>query len=367
MKTILLIAALSLPASAGPVSLGIIGRSALPLPPGILFAPLSAPLVTPRFMLTPSPLAFSPVLPAPAPLLPTLKAAAIPAIAAQAAPAAMAAAAPVRAALAETVRTVAQAAPAQRSQAASAASASLFDGLKAKGAVNGVAAFSRPPDWSEDRRINTAIARLNESSIGRDLYGYVYQNHPDLRIVVDDAAGANYDARLDRSGRQTTLHLTQALVDRQSPEVVAAYMAREFSDLYFASFPTSAERGYMAYSNMARVFAELTNSGRRADGYWWNRNKDQYTQGAYAMERYYGSWREAVVDHVNGRRDARSSAFFQFLKGRDDSNTEPASKLSLREQYNRGMISWSAYQEMDRYFGSILSSESQWLTSTDRW
>lgn len=365
MKTILLLAALSLPASAGPVSVGIIGRSALPLPPGLMFAPLTAPLVTPRFMLQPSALAFTPVLPAPASVMPTLKPAALPAVAAPAARAS--AAAPVRAALAETVRAVAQAAPSQRSQAASAASAALFDGLKAKGVVNGAAEFSRPPDWSEDRRINAAIARLNKSSIGRDLYAYVYQNHPGLSIVVDDAPGASYDARLERSGRQTILHLTEGLVDRQSPEVVAAYMAREFSDLYFAGFPTSAERGYMAYSNMARVFAELTNSGRRADGYWWNRSKDQYTQGAYAMERYYGSWREAVVDHVSGRRDARSSAFFQFLKGRDDSNTEPASKLSLREQYNRGMISWSAYQEMDRYFGSILSSESEWLTSTDRW
>ena len=359
MRTLLLVAALSVPAHAGPVSIGTIGRSALPLPPGLMFAPLTAPLVTPRFMLAPSPLALSPVLPAPAPLTPTLRAAALPAAAAPA----KAVAAPVRAALEETVRAVAQAAPSQRSQAASAASGALFDGLKARGSANAV----RMPDWSEDRRINEAIQTLNRSAIGRDLYGHVYQNHRDLRIEVDDGPGANYDARLVLSGGRKVLYLTESLVNRQSPEVVAAYLAREMSDLYFRSFPVSAERSYMAYSNMTRVFAELTDSGLAHNGYSWNRSKDQYTDGVYAMERYYGSWREAVQQDYAGQRIIRLSPFFTFLKSRDDSNAEWGSKLTLREQYERGRINYSTYREMDQYFLSIVSSEVTWLNGSGRW
>ena len=161
--------------------------------------------------------------------------------------------------------------------------------------------------------------------------------------------------------------LTESLVGRQSPEAVAAYMAREFSDLYFESFPASAERGYMSYSNMARVFADLTGSGRAADGYWWNRAKDQASGGAYAMERYYGSWREAVQDDYYGRRRIQDSPFFGFLKGRDDSNTEPRAKLSLREQYDRGLIGYAQFRQMADYFDSIVVSERSWLNSTGRW
>ena len=174
---ILTLALASSPAAAGPVVGAALGRSALPLPPGFLFAPLNAPLLTPRFAFTPSPAALTSVLPLPKLAIPALAAPALPApaVAAALTPAA-AAASPVRAQLAGAVQTVAQAQPASRAQAAGAASSLLFDGMKAVPApVNAVdAAAARPPDWSEDRRINAAIARLNESAIGRDLYAYVY-------------------------------------------------------------------------------------------------------------------------------------------------------------------------------------------------
>jgi hypothetical protein len=339
------------------------------LPPGFLFAPLSATLAAPRFAFTPSPTALASSLPLPRLAVPALAAPALPAPAVAAAlTPAVALANPVRAQLAGAVGSVAQAQPAARTQAAVASLGLMFDGTKARPSANAVdASAARPPDWSEDRRINAAIARLNESPIGRDLYAYVYKNHRNLSIQIDDDHSASYDARLVDQGGRKVLFLTEALVGRQSAETVAAYMAREFSDLYFESFPTSAERGYMSYSNMARVFADLTSSGRAADGYWWNRAKDQLSGGAYAMERYYGSWREAVQDDYYGRRRIQDSPFFGFLKGRDDSNTEPRAKLSLREQYDRGLIGYTQYRQMADYFDSIVVSERDWLNSTGRW
>lgn len=359
-----LIAALvaATPAQAGPAAMAALTRSALPLPPGMLFMPTLTNISTPRFSLTPAPLAFRPTLPTIPMLMPTL-----PAVAVAAVTPTMAAQAPVRAALANTVASIAEAKPSQAAGVQVAASAALFDGFKARGAVNAVQQPERAPDYYEDQRINRAIELLNRSDIGRDLYAQIYANHRDLRIQVDDAPGASYDARLVQGNGQKVLYLTKALVDRQSPEVVAAYLAREMSDLYFASYPASAERGYMAYSNMTRVFAELTGSGLSRQGYWWNRTKDQYVDGAYAMERYYGSWREAVQQDYSGSTRLRNSAFFNFLKGRDDSNTDGRSKLSLREQYDRGMISYSTYREMDQYFSTIVNSEVNWLNGSGRW
>lgn len=366
-----LVAALlaSAPAHAGPVTTAALGRSALPLPPGMLFMPTLSSFATPRFALTPSPVAFRPTLPSVPMLTPTLPNVAMPAaVVAQPAllsPAA-AAATPVRAALTQTAASIAEAKPSQRASVEASATSALFDGLKSRGAVNAVEP-QRVPDRWEDQRINRAIELLNQSAIGRDLYAQIYSNHQDLRIQIDDAPGASYDARLVQGNGQKVLYLTKDLVDRQSPEVVAAYLAREMSDLYFASYPASAERGYMAYSNMTRVFAELTGSGLARQGYWWNRSKDQYTGGAYAMERYYGSWREAVQQDYSGRTRLRDSAFFNFLKGRDDSNAGGQSKLSLREQYDRGLISYSTYREMDQYFSTIVNSEVNWLNGSGRW
>lgn len=225
----------------------------------------------------------------------------------------------------------------------------------------------RPPSWSEDRAINKAIARLSQSPIGADIYKYVYDNHRDLRILVDDDKSAVYDARLDQRSGKPVIYLTEALVRKQSAEVVAAYLAREMSDLYFAAFPASAERGYMAYSNMVRAYAELTNSGQASRRYWWDTGRDQWTGEAYAMQRYYGSWKEAVADYQHQGRDIRNSPFFRFLQGRDDSNADPLSKLSLPELYRQGKITWARYQEMNTYYAQFLGSETSWLSQSGRW
>lgn len=238
----------------------------------------------------------------------------------------------------------------------------LFDGTSRRAAAPVSIEDFRMPDWSEDRRINRALRRLADSSIGVDLYKYVDANHS-LEILVDDDHSADYDARLEKRDGRTILYLTENLVDRESPEAVAAYIAREMSELYFESFPASAERTYMGYSNMVRVFAELTNSGRAANYYWWDTDLDQWKEGAYAMRRYYGSWKEAVTDYG---RDAARSPFFRWLESGDGVKTDPAARRSLYARYRAGEISSETYREMGRYFDSIRESESRWLTGTGR-
>ncbi|MFH2201973.1 MAG: hypothetical protein ABIJ96_02555 [Elusimicrobiota bacterium] len=252
-------------------------------------------------------------------------------------------------------------------QAARSKLGELFDGLKGRGAnaVSGTADF-RPPNGPEDRRINRALARLADSPVGLDLYTYVYQNY-NLEIMVDDDRNASYDARLDRGSGRDILYLTRSLVNNESKEVVAAYIAREMSDLYFETFPESAERGYMAYSNMVRVFAELTDSGLARYGHWWDTGKDQRVDGAYAMERYYGSWKEAVHDYYYAGRSIQRSPFFGFLKQSDDSNAGSASHRSLSERYRRGEITYRRYYEMKDYFKRMVDSETEWIGDTGRW
>ncbi len=47
-------------------------------------------------------------------------------------------------------------------------------------------------------------------------------------------------------------------------------------------------------------------------------------------------------------------------------NSDARSKLSLREQYDRGLISYSTYREMDQYFSTIVTSEVNWLNGSGR-
>jgi len=252
-------------------------------------------------------------------------------------------------------------------ESAHAQSGRIFDGLGqlSVGEFADMLAF-RPPTWSEDKRINGALKRLADSSIGLDIYKYVYENHKDLRILVDDDRNAAYDARLSRQNGKPVIYLTRNLLEKQSLEVVASYVAREMSDLYFDAFPASAERGYLAYSNMARTYAELTGSGLSRKGYWWDTSRDQWTGEAYAMQRYYGSWKEAVENAYRYGSDVRDSAFFRFLKGRDDSNTDPQAKLSLRELYYKGRVSYQQYQEMSQYFDTFVGSEKSWMNDSGR-
>jgi len=240
----------------------------------------------------------------------------------------------------------------------------LFDGALKLGGMN---LAVRPPDWNEDRRINAAIEKLNQSGIGRDIYAYVYENHSDLTIKVDDDRRADYDARLTSRRGKKVLYLTEALVDRDSPEMIAAFMAREFSELYLESFPDSAEKLYMAYGNMTRVFAELTDSGLSRYGYWWDHTKDRREEGAYAMERYFGSWKEAVTEDHYGSNRLRDSSFFRWLMDMDKPEKDWRYDIPLRSQYRSGHISYSQYREMTDYFQGYVDSEVQWLNETGRW
>lgn len=245
---------------------------------------------------------------------------------------------------------------------AAALAADGFDGGDSRGPGSGGANF-RSPDDREDGYINSALEALGRSKVGVDVYRQVYKQHGvNLTIHIDDDPNASYDARLVRQDGRPRIYLTQGLVRNASPEAVAAYLAREMSDLYFEDFPESAERGYMAYSMMVRSFAEMTNSDLNSHDGAWDSSRDQRSGGVYVIERLYDNWKEAVTRHS----DVRNSAFFAFLQTRDDSNVGVRSKMSLRQQYDQGLITYSHYSEMDRYFMKNVQSEERWLRDTGR-
>ncbi|MFC1679518.1 hypothetical protein ACFL2T_04845 [Elusimicrobiota bacterium] len=248
-------------------------------------------------------------------------------------------------------------------------SSRLFDGMRKLPGTNLVAnpRDVRPPSWNEDRRINKAIEAIYRSEIGKDVYGYVYENHPDITIMIDDDSRADYDSRLGWNRGKPVLYLTEKLVDNDSYEAIGAYIVRELSDLYLASFPESAERLYMAYSNMARSFAEMTDSGLSRYGHWWDQDKDQWSGDAYSMERYYGSWKEAVTDDYYGNKTVRRSAFYRWLKGLDDPGKSNDYGRSLYDLYRRGTISYREYKDMDEYYRGYVGTEASWLRDTERW
>ncbi len=224
----------------------------------------------------------------------------------------------------------------------------------------------RPPNPGEDRRINAALQALSRSSIGLNVYKLVYEKYRGgLTLHIDDAPGADYDARVSFQDGRPRIDLTLSLINRASPEAAAAYIGREMSDLYYGDIPASAERGYLAYGNMVRIFAELTNSDLNAYGNAWDQAKDQNSGGVFVIQRYYGSWKAAVRAAERGG-DIRETDFFRFLRTTDDSNTEARSKLSLREQYQRGMIDYETYRQMTNYFNERVSGEARWLERTGR-
>lgn len=242
-------------------------------------------------------------------------------------------------------------------------SARMFHGAAMAGALPGSpeSAF-RSPDSNEDQRINKAFGLLQNTVIGGAIYADVQKNYGStLRIFIDDNPQAQYDARISWNGKAPMLVLTRSLVNDQSPYVLAAYAARELSELYYDYFPRSAERSYMAYGSMVRTYAELTNSDLRSNGYAWDTRDDQRSGNSYAMYSYYSEWKKAVRSG-----DARASEFFRFLKTTDDSHAEPEAKLTLREQYNRGLITYTQYRERDEEFRKSVDAESQWLEDTNR-
>ena len=245
----------------------------------------------------------------------------------------------------------------------------LFDGNgNLRAAVNAADVQDwRNPDWSEDRRINRALESLYRSAAGTDLYNDIRRNHAQLRIRVDTDRNSNYDARMRWEDGNPVLYLTESLVDNESKEVVAAYIAREFTDLYFNDFPASVELNYIAHGTMLRVFAELTDSGRSRDGYWWNRSKDQRVGNAYAMESYYGSWKKAVYDQVRFGADVRNSEFFEYLRDQDVSNKDPNSSKTLRRHYREGTLTYDQYRRFAGQFSDLNQAESAWFGDTGRW
>lgn len=329
---------------------------AMSLPAAAVLSPLRAPTL--GALAAPSLRPSAPVL---APMASPIAAPAVGLPAAAALPAAPVAKAPVSDSLSGIVSAVdaAKAGP-SGVERAGLTLGNFFD-AGGFGRGSGPEAF-RPPDGREDRRINAALQALGRSPVGLSVYQHVYQKHGSaLSIKVDDDRNASYDARLVREDGRPVLYLTESLVNGPV-EATAAFIAREFADLYFEDFPVSAERAYMSYGVMTRTFAEMTNSDLASNGYAWDHSRDRYDGGAYVLQRYYGSWKEATQS-----RDPRASAFFRFLQSIDDSNADPRAKLSLRQQYDRGLISYSTYRQMRDYFDGIVRSEVDWLGNTGRW
>ncbi|MFH1725292.1 MAG: hypothetical protein ABII00_11825 [Elusimicrobiota bacterium] len=245
----------------------------------------------------------------------------------------------------------------------------LFDGASRRlGTGPDIAAPVRgAPARTQDTRIGRAISRLSGSKIGADIYGYVQERHGNLEIMVDDDPSASYDARLIRKPGGSTLYLTRGLVERESPEVVAAYVARELSDLYFENFPASVERRYMAQSNMVRVYAEMTQSGLARDGYRWDTSRDRRTGKTDAMRWRYESWRQAVsASRRSGKRGITRSAFFGFVRRSNDAKKSVQAGYGLEENFNQGSIYYEETYRAFNQFDNFISSERAWLADTGR-
>ncbi len=245
----------------------------------------------------------------------------------------------------------------------------LFDGTgKLRGTVNAADAQNwRNPDWSEDRRINKALQALYNSETGTALYDDVRRNQPNLRIRIDTDRDSYYDARMRWEEGNPVLYLTESLVDNESKEAVAAYIAREFTDLYFIDFPASVEMNYLAHGSMLRVFAELTDSGLSQYNYWWDQSKDQRVGNAYAFESYYGSWKTAAYNKARYGTAIRRSEFFKYLRDQDISNKDPNSSKTIHQHYQAGSINYSTYRKFARQFGELTDAEASWFGNTNRW
>lgn len=224
------------------------------------------------------------------------------------------------------------------------------------GGLSGGAPSFREADHYENGRIAAAVGLLSPSRtpIGADLYAKAYNDFgASLLVRVDDDRRAGYDARLYWQDGRPVLSLTQDLLRRGSDAVIASFLVRELSHVYYREFPDSAERSWMAHSAMVRTFAEITGSNRR----WWDYQSDLNRDGREVMRSFYDSWTDALARGT----DPRHGTYFQWLKTGSDSKSGPNAALSLREQYDRGLIGWGAYRQMDQYFGSLVDSERRWL------
>ncbi|MDX6769932.1 MAG: hypothetical protein SF051_10395 [Elusimicrobiota bacterium] len=235
-------------------------------------------------------------------------------------------------------------------------SAKVFDAAVAApndSALPGGLGF-RAPDGHENARIGSAVGLLSRTPIGRDIYAKAYNDYGSrLQVLVDDAPGASYDARLNWQNGAPVLSLTRDLLNRGSDAAVAALLVREMSHLYYKDFPDSAERSWMAHSVMVRTFAEITGSGPR----WWDYTSDLARDGRHLMSAFYASWADAMRRH----HDPRYGDFFRWLRSGSESKSGPNAALSLRDLYDRGLLGWNQYRQMDSYFTGLVSSERRWL------
>lgn len=212
----------------------------------------------------------------------------------------------------------------------------------------------RGPDARENRRIGAAVSLLSRTPVGRDVYAKAYADYgARLKVLVDEDARASYDARLRWQNGAPVLSLTQDLLSRGSDAVLAAFLTRELSHLYYKDFPDSAERSWMAHSVMVRAFAEITGSDRG----WWDDANDLTRKGRGVMRSFYESWSDALARH----REPRDGSYFRWLQTDSDSKSGPDASLSLRELHERGSLSRADYRRMDVYFTSLINSERRWL------
>ncbi|MBI4349668.1 MAG: hypothetical protein HY553_22725 [Elusimicrobia bacterium] len=204
-----------------------------------------------------------------------------------------------------------------------------------------------------DPRINSALQTVSRSRVGLDIYNAIYQKHGgDLELRVDTDYRATYDARLAYEGGKPVIHVTDNMLRRESPEFVASRIVREMTHDYFDAFPASVELEYLANSAMVRTYAETTGSNSR----WWNTRLDRWEEGAYATQRFFGSWREAVVDYYGRGRPVQDSPFFRWIDGNGK---------SLQELYNERKIDYDTFRQMSDYFQQMVSSESRWVRNND--
>jgi hypothetical protein len=128
-------------------------------------------------------------------------------------------------------------------------------------------------------------------------------------------------------------------------------MTRELADLYYRNFPASAERGYLSYAAMLQTFAETARA--------WEPD----------LERYFLSWKDAVKNHYYRRypRLEDSPFFRDFLMTVDDSNAEPAAKLTIAEQYRRRMMTLGEYHANESYIRALHQSHVDWLRGRGWW
>lgn len=205
-----------------------------------------------------------------------------------------------------------------------------------------------------DPRIATSLQTLGHSAVGLSIYQNIHNKYGgSLQLRVDNNPSATYDARVSFEGSNPVITVTDNLLRRESAEFAGSFIAREMAQLYYGSFPASVERDYLAHSAMVRTYAEITGSNNN----WWDRRRDRYQDGRYAMQSFFQSWREASNDYYARGRNIQDSPFFRYLQGNGGQ--------TLEQQYYAGTITPGTYREMSDYFRQMGQAEYDWLRNSE--